>query len=223
MSCEEIQDRLDEYVDGSLAEAEFQALEMHLAECEACRREERLLRALLAHAEALPEEKMPERDLWAGIAAQIRDGNVVRGPASWWRNPAALAAAAAVVIAVSGALLVVRPGGTPGPSAGASPSAEGVRQLAAVTASQAGLREAEREYARATADLMQVLEAQRPTLSPETARTIEENLKTIDQALAQVRAALEKDPTDARLAHLLTTTHQKKVDALQRIVRLNRL
>ena len=222
MSCEEIQDRLDEYVDGSLAEAEFQAMEMHLAGCEACRREERLLRALLAHAEALPEEKMPARDLWAGIATRIREGNVVRGPASWWRSPAALAAAAAVVIAVSGALLV-RPGGTRGPSAGASPSAQGVRQLAAVTTSQAGLREAEREYARATADLMQVLEAQRPTLSPETARTIEENLKTIDQALAQVRAALEKDPTDARLAHLLTTTHQKKVDALQRIVRLNRL
>jgi anti-sigma factor RsiW len=221
MTCEEIQDRLDEYVDGSLAEAEFQAVELHLGECEACRREERLLRALLAHAEALPEEKMPARDLWAGIATRIRDGNVVRGPASWWRNPAALAAAAAVVIAVSGALLV-RPGGTR-PSSAASPSAEGVRQLAAVTTSQAGLREAEREYARATADLMQVLEAQRPSLSPETARTIEENLKIIDQALAQVRAALEKDPTDARLAHLLTTTHQKKVDALQRIVRLNRL
>jgi anti-sigma factor RsiW len=222
MSCEEIQDRLDEYVDGSLAEAEFQAAELHLAGCEACRREERLLRALLAHAEALPEEKLPGRDLWTDIAARIREGNVVRGPVSWWRNPAALAAAAAVVLAVSGAL-VVRPGVMRGPAAVASPSAEGVRQQAALTTSQAGLREAEREYARATAELMQVVEAQRASLSPETVRTIEENLRTIDEALAQVRAALDKDPTDARLTHLLTATHQKKVDALQRIVRLNRL
>lgn len=218
MSCEEIQERLDEYVDGGLAEAEFQAMELHLAGCEVCRSEERLLRAVLAHAEALPEEKMPERDLWAGIASRIREEKGGRG-AAWRWNPAALAAAAAVVVAVSGALVVrhTRP-----PVSGAR-TVQGVAQLAAVTTSQAGLRAAEREYARATAELMQVLEQQRPSLSPETARTIEDNLRTIDQALAQVRAALEKDPTDQRLAHLLTATHQKKVDALQRIVRLNRL
>lgn len=218
MTCEEIQERLDEYVDGGLAEAEFQAMELHLAGCEACRREERLLRAVLAHAEALPEEKRPERDLWAGIASRIDEGTGRRRHTAWW-NPVALAAAAAVVVAVSGAL-VVRQTRTPAP---APRTVQGVAQLAAVRTSQAGLRAAESEYARATAELMQVLEQQRPSLSPETARTVEDNLRTIDQALAQVRAALEKNPTDQRLAHLLTATHQKKVDALQRIVRLNRL
>lgn len=218
MTCEEIQERLDEYVDGGLAEAEFQAMELHLAGCPACRSEERLLRAVLAHAEALPEERMPERDLWAGIAARIDEESGRRRHTGWW-NPAALAAAAAVVVAVSGAL-VVRQTRPPVPAARIVQS---VAQQAAVTTSQAGLRAAEIEYARATAELMQVLEQQRPSLSPDTARTIEANLRTIDRALAQVRAALDEDPTDQRLAHLLTATHQKKVDALQRIVRLNRL
>jgi len=51
---------------------------------------------------------------------------------------------------------------------------------------------------------------------------LDANLKTIDDALAQVRAALVKDPGNSQLAHLLTSTHQKKVDALKRVVRLNR-
>src|SRR5262249_59462468 len=92
----------------------------------------------------------------------------------------------------------------------------------AVTAPPA-LLEAEREYARATATLMAALDQQKDTLSPETRATLDANLRTIDVALAEVRAALQKDPANAQLTHLLTSTHQKKVDALQRVVRLNRL
>jgi hypothetical protein len=84
------------------------------------------------------------------------------------------------------------------------------------------LLDTEREYARATADLMAAIESQKGTLSPETRALLDANLKTIDDALAQVRTALRKDPGNAQLTHLLTSTHQKKLDALQRVVRLNR-
>ena len=72
MTCETVATQLDEYVDGLLAEAEFQEIELHLAGCDACRREERLLRALLTQAAALPREIVPPRDLWPDVVARLQ-------------------------------------------------------------------------------------------------------------------------------------------------------
>ncbi len=221
MTCEQVSSVLDDYVDGDLAEAEFQDVELHLASCAACRQEERLLRALLAQAAALPRQIPPPHDLWPDVAARLRGAEGARGvmgPAvARWLRPAALAAAAAVVIALAGGLW---PRG-PRPTAPIAPM--GTLQPAAAGTVPAPLLEAEREYARATAALMAALDQQKDVLSPETRATLDANLKTIDDALAEVRAALQKDPGNAQLTHLLTSTHQKKLDALQRVVRLNRL
>jgi anti-sigma factor RsiW len=223
MTCEQVRDVLDDYVDGDLAEAEFHEVELHLASCAECRQEERLLRSLLAQAAALPREMRPGRDLWPDLAARLRGtegarGVVLRPAVSRWMRPAALAAAAAaVVIAVAGGLWTrgPRPATPTAPAATLLPVAAGTPG--------APLLEAEREYARATAALMAAIDQQKDVLSPETRATLDANLKTIDDALAEVRAALQKDPANAQLTHLLTSTHQKKLDALQRVVRLNRL
>ena len=220
MTCEQIRDRLDEYVDGDLPEAEFQEVELHLGGCSECRREERALRALIARAEALPEEMQPAQDLWPDIAARLRGPEgmrlVPRTGVARWMGPMSLAAAAAVVIALSAALWTR--GNVPGI---ARVAPQGSVQPIAMGASSV-LLDSERDYARATADLMAAIEAQKETLAPETRAVLDANLKTIDDALAQVRAALVKDPGNSQLAHLLTSTHQKKVDALKRVVRLNR-
>jgi predicted anti-sigma-YlaC factor YlaD len=220
MTCERIEELLDDYVDGLLAEAEFQEVELHLASCAECRRQERLARALLAQAAALPREMSPRRDLWPDVAARLRGPEgarvVVRPVVARWMRPAMLAAAAAVVIVVVG---VWRRGASPT----GMPSASGTLIPVAAGPTSAPLLEAERGYAQAAASLMAALDAQKGSLSPETRATIDANLKTIDDALAEVRAALEKDPGNAQLSHLLTSTHQKKLDALQRVVRLNRL
>jgi len=127
-----------------------------------------------------------------------------------------VAAAAAVVIALSAALWTRE--NVPGVVSPVTPAS---LQPVALGASSV-LLDSEREYARATADLMAAIEAQKETLAPETRAVLDANLKTIDDALAQVRSALVKDPGNSQLAHLLTSTHQKKVDALKRVVRLNR-
>jgi hypothetical protein len=221
MTCEQIRDRLDEYVDGDLTEAEFQEVELHLGGCPECRQEERALRALIARTEALPEEMWPAQDLWPDLAARLRGPEgmrlVPRTGLARWMGPMSLAAAAAVVVALSAALWTR--GNEPGggvphfPQASVQPAAMGGSSV---------LLDSERDYARATADLMAAIEAQKETLAPETRAVLDANLKTIDDALAQVRAALVKDPGNSQLAHLLTSTHQKKVDALKRVVRLNR-
>jgi predicted anti-sigma-YlaC factor YlaD len=219
MTCDEIRARLDEYVDGDLTEAEFQEVELHLDGCSECREHERQLRALLAEAAALPEEIQPAQDLWPDIAARLRGSEgirlVPRSGLARWMGPMSVAAAAAVLIALSAGLW------TRGRTGDVVPSGpQGTLQPIAMGST--GLLDSEREYARATADLMAAIEGQKETLAPETRAVLDANLKTIDDALAQVRAALLKDPGNSQLAHLLTSTHQKKVDTLKRVVRLNR-
>jgi predicted anti-sigma-YlaC factor YlaD len=212
--CKQAAERLDDYLDGTLSVDEQRRVERHLADCADCREEERTLRAILAQAEALPAERVPPRDLWPGVRDRLapRRGRWRFG--TWSGGGlAGLAAAAAVVIAVAGSWVYQGPrapvasptGGTPAPVSLGSP-----------------LHEAEREYARATTDLMVALDARREQISPETMAVVEENLRTIDVALGQIRAALAQDPSNPDLARMLTSTHRRKVDVLQRVVRLSR-
>jgi hypothetical protein len=218
MTCEEARDRLDDYLDGELGEAGLHEVELHLAGCAACAAEERRLRALLAGAAALPREMSPPRDLWPGIAERIAAARprparpVVRRVWSW--SPALLAAAAAVVVAMGATLARVwPPTAVPG-------AATGVAQEAAWT-TDPSLLAAEREYARATAELMAALEARKASMPPAMLATVESDLVTIDAALRQVKGALRQDPGNAQLSHMLASTQKKKVDVLQRVVRLS--
>src|SRR5690606_8966425 len=80
------QDRLSEYLDGELDEAERSALEAHLEVCGECRETLQELRAVVALARSL-EDRPPAVDLWPAIAERIgggaRDATVV--DASAWR------------------------------------------------------------------------------------------------------------------------------------------
>jgi putative zinc finger protein len=219
MTCDEARDSLDDYVDGTLAEAELHEVELHLAGCAGCSEEERRLRAFLARVAALPPEVMPERDLWPGIAGRIaaaRNRSVVRAfPRAWWTPAAGLAAAAAVVVALGATLTRVW-----WPPARDGSTGTGVAREAAWTTDPT-LLSAERDYERATAQLMAALDARKAALPPGTVAAVEKDLTTIDAALAQVRSALRQDPGNAQLSHMLAATHQKKVDVLQRVVKLS--
>jgi anti-sigma factor RsiW len=215
MTCDEVRDRMDDYVDGALEEAPFQEMELHLAGCVECRAEERALRRLLARAAALPAERSPSRDLWPGIAARLD-----KPRPTWWRPRsmvgwgAGLAAAAAgVVLALSAALLA--------PPRGLSPSSWPSLAPAALR-SEDPVAAAELEYAHAAADLMSALEQQRDRLPPETLVSVEKDLRSIDAALQDVRRALATDPANRGLNHLLTSTHQRKVEFLQHVLKLSR-
>jgi anti-sigma factor RsiW len=214
MTCDEARNRMDDYVDGELDEAAFQEMELHIATCAECRTEERSLRALLAHAAALPAEQLPSRDLWAGIAERLGEER------PWWRRPgsrtgwgAGLAAAAGVVLALSIALH--------GPGRGGRPSS-GSSLVPAALRSEDPVASAEREYARAAAELLSALEQQRDRLPPDTLASVEKDLRSIDAALQEVRRALATDPANPGLNHLLTSTHQRKVEVLQHVLKLSR-
>jgi Putative zinc-finger len=218
MKCDEGLDRLDDLVDGVLPEDERLALEFHLASCPACREEERRLRTILAEARSLRVDKAPSRDLWPEIASAIGAEKILtpefgrpKAPWRWWP-----ALAAAAVVAAVATIVAMRGGGgsfgIPGALTGtAVPVAEG----------HVDLLDAEQGYARAADELLAALAERRDSLSPETRASVERNLAVIDQALKEIRDALQREPGNPELTRMLASTHRKKVDVLRRMVKLS--
>jgi hypothetical protein len=219
MTCATLDERLDGWVDGTLPEAERLEVEAHLRSCPDCRERERRLREVLAHAAALPRSVSPPRDLWPGIEDRLRRERAW----SWtlFRPGPALALAAAVsALAVAGTLLwdrvpsavhtVVIPGG--GSEAGVHPASVEL---------DPGLVAVERDYQEASNALLAALQKRKDALAPETLASVDRNLAVIDEALAEIHRALEKDPASPELGRMLVWTHQKKVDVLRRAVKLS--
>ncbi len=207
MSGAHVVDRLDDYVDGELSEAEFQEVELHLAGCADCAAEHDFLRELLARAAELPRAVAPPRDLWPGVEARLGRR---AAPQSYWLI--GLATAAALLVALT---LTLKPKGR---TITATP--EGTLIDASIKGLSPELQAAERDYERATEQLLAALEPHRQSLPAATVQALDENLRTIDQALSDVRAAVRADPTNTHLNHLLASTHQRKVETLRRVVKL---
>ncbi|HSJ06453.1 MAG TPA: zf-HC2 domain-containing protein [Longimicrobiales bacterium] len=234
-------DRLSEYLDGDLASEEARALEEHLVGCDACTATMAELRAVMARVSELSDAE-PARDLWAGIAAGIaeaspadvrvipfrgspaggRAGRTRRG--AGWRlsfTMPGLAAAAIVLVTLSaGAMWWLSGAGSPSETAvGAivqtsnTPSAD-ARLVGAGPPSD--------RYTADTAELEAALAAARDQLDPVTVEVIERSLESIDQAIADARAALDADPDNPFLTRQLDNTMQRRLDVLRRAGRVQR-
>lgn len=232
MTHEQTLELLDDYVGGELAPREERDVRRHLMQCDACRAEEQALRMLLDEAAALPEDIAPPRDLWQGIAPRLEArvpapaepveevrtiGPRPVRPLPWW-----MLAAASVALVVTTALATLRfsDGGDDGRTTVlASQPAQPPAGTPANTA-LASFRPAEEEYEKAIADLQGVLQTRRDQLAPQTVATLEENLRVIDEAIRESRAALAADPNSPELARMLTDTYDAKLNVLRRAVSL---
>ena len=214
-------DRLSEYVDGDLDDATTRELEAHLATCTECRATHDELQRVVAKARSVAY-RLPKRDLWSSIEAEVAPQHA-NAPIpkigrrhvtmSVWR----LAAAAAIVATLAGGLAwIVATRGTGGAitvvqdTTTAPPVAAVIPPSALAVAS----------YREAAADLERAFEAGRATLRPETMRVIEENLRSIDVAIAQADSALRADPGSEYLNQYLAETMQRKLKLLRRAVEI---
>ena len=218
MTCQELDDRLDGWVDRTLPEEQRLEVEAHLAACPECREQERRLRRLLSHASALPRSVSPPRDLWPGISRRIERGRVwSRG--SW--QPV-LAVAAAVVAALGAVVFWQQPPPPVHTVVVASPAAGSQHSIRPASVQMdPGLIAMERDYQAAANALLAVLQERKDDLEPETLANVERNLAVIDAALAEVHRALEKDPARPELGRMLVSTHRKRVDILRKMVKLS--
>jgi Putative zinc-finger len=236
MTHEQILDLLDDFVGGDLPPREERDVRRHLMQCEGCRAEEQALRALLDEAAALPDEIVPARDLWTDIAPRLQSRGTLADesadltevrvigprparPLPWWMLAAA---SIALVVTTSFATLRFSGRGADAPVTVATQQAQqpqGAVRGGTPTA-LAAFRPAEQEYEKAISDLEIVLRTQRGRMAPQTAATLEANLRIIDQAIQESRAALAADPNSAELTHMLSDAYDTKLDVLRQAVSL---
>ena len=215
-------DRLSEFLDGDLTAAERTALERHLAACPACSTTLADLTRVVMRARALPAPP-PGRDLWEGIADRIAAERVTppaaarsaRGRRRWAFSWPDLAAAGIAIAAGSGGLAWWAADRTAAPAPAVIPAA-----APPGLAMPAALGVAAPRYDAAVADLQRVLAAGRTTLDRSTVRVLEQNLATIDRAIADAQRALAADPGNAYLNVHLARTMRQKLDLLRQAATL---
>ena len=205
MSCPQWEEALNDFVDGSAQLDDAAAVERHLADCRSCRDTADALRTLLGRAASLPHRIEPARDLWPAIADDLGR------PRSARRWPA-IAAAMLILAAAATTSTMWR-----SVSTGGSPPSGVV--VARYLDDDADLREAEEEFRKATTKLMVVLERRKAQMSPQAVAELERNLRVVNDAIAEIGAAMERDPDNPRLERLFADVYSTKVELLRSAVR----
>jgi len=213
-------DRLSEYQDGELPDAERAALESHLASCRECMTTLAELREVAARAAALMP-RPPADDLWPGIEPRLQSGaNAVlpfRARPSRrlsFTLPQLAAAGIALMVVSGGGVWVLQHGGR---ATSAPPIAATDRTPEPRVVSTALI---DPRYDEAIADLEQALDAGRGQLDPATVKIIEANLAAIDKAIDESQRALSEDPANMYLNTHLADARQRKLALLRRATAL---
>jgi anti-sigma factor RsiW len=222
--------RLSEYVDGELPDNERVALEAHLQDCDRCTAILSELERVIRRAQSLPP-MTPANDLWPAIARGIgatppQSDTVVdlasrRGRTRRWAfSLPQLAAAGIALMTLSGsAVWLLREPSHPAPVAVVNSSRGDTTPVVAVALKPS----ASQSYAAAVADLEHVLAEGRGRLDTTTVRVIEQNLATIDRAIAEAQRALAADSGNLYLNTHLAETMRRKLELLRQAASLARV
>jgi hypothetical protein len=218
--------QLSAYLDDELNGPSRARLEAHLRGCAECTSLLADLRAIVAAAPAY-SGRAPSRDLWKNIATRLGEPEVisietVRPPVRpavrrfGWRE---LIAASIVMAAIGGgvvylALASAHSGRLDLPLA-QQPAPSGRAVPESGSADSRNVAYADRQYDSAVRDLEQVLEAGRTRLDTATVRSVEESLHKIDAAIAEARAAIQRDPSNAYLNRQIAANMRRKLNLLR--------
>jgi hypothetical protein len=229
-------DQLSDYLDDELQESERAAVDAHLKECAACTAVLSDLQRVVARAQAAATAAHPpQTDLWHGVAGRI---DRIRQPRRVSFTVTQLAATAVILIGVSaGISWRLHPSSADRPEAPGygSASADANRPAGAAAYSPSGNADflrpddvsvvgvslADDQYDAAVADLEKALKQGRGKLDASTIAVVEQNLQTIDQAIAQAREALATDPANTYLSSHLVEARRRKLDLLRRATELS--
>ncbi len=85
---------------------------------------------------------------------------------------------------------------------------------------EAELLQAEQHYQKAITGLERIASAEKGSLDPQTASTLEKNLAVVDQAISESRAALKAQPGNEPAQQSLLENFKTKVALLQDTVSL---
>ena len=177
--------------------------------------EQQRIAKLVERARAATGPEMPREDLWPAIRDRIERAKVAALPVSAGDPPvralrtrrsgiwigAAVAAATAIFLLgrASG-----RFSGEPVVEFAEGPTVTTVPDSAGAYEQQARI-------------LFNRLSLERSLLRPEALRLIDRDLHTVDAAIAELDAAVARDPNNPVLRRLLVSSYREKVDILKRV------
>lgn len=149
---------------------------------------------------ALPRQTQPARDLWPGIRARLGGRDTAR---DFGRRFLALALAAGFAGAIAVSISVWF----------------GAREMPAGRDNPVLLQAAalDSEFRPMRSELRAALLADDTNINPETRRVVLNNLKQIDEAVANIHDALRRDPTAARLVPMLAGVYLEELTVLKQI------
>ena len=210
MDCERARTLIHEDADGGLVAAELRQLEAHLETCSACSAARERWLGQLERLRCLPTEMQPDRDLWGAIESRLAAADqpvpaVMRAV----RSPLLLAAA--VLVAIGGTALFWLRDIDGGPSR--VPTALAVAQAADLAHVEDGVLGARR-------DLLAAFARQDGRLRPALQESIQHDIDALQQAIGDIRLALERRPNSRSLNMLLAEKYQQEAALLMRLSRI---
>ena len=218
------QSLLHDCLDGELSGEARASLETRLGTELPLRRELEELQKTVSALHDLPKDAHVPDGIWPGISKRIAASR--REP----KRPAVLrglrvgmyqlAAAATVLIVLTAAVTWFAVRGTvgTGPAPGTATRSASFALPVEVVASIEQVLQADDLLAgyQASSDaLVQVLEEGTEVLSPETLETVRRSLALIDQAIAEIAEALERDPGSEALSRIVITNMKKRLELLR--------
>ncbi len=186
------------------------------------------LRAIARAAAELPE-LTPSRDLWSGIAARIEapvvalptgitHGAPRRAATVPWRRLAI--AASLLVVTTAGITYTIMRRTTAAEIAANNDSLSVVAPMRGAPVEPVSTLSAEQTFDREIAALRAIVDERRKELDPATAAVLDKNLKVIDAAIAESKAALAKDPASAFLMDMLTHAYDSKLQLMRGVANI---
>lgn len=237
--CEKFEASVSDCLESALPELEQRAMDAHVLHCASCAALLVELRGLVNEAGMLPILSA-SRDLWPGIAQRI-DAAVTsinsahtvhaRPPRRISVQTFGIAAAALVMVSSGATYAFMSRAKAPTPSntvanvATATPKAKATVPIDSETHSGTPFiavsnRPAESTYEHEIVAMRRIVDERLGDLDSTTVFEIQRNLKIIDKAIADSRAALDKDPRSRFLSTQLDRALENKLDVLRRVALL---
>ena len=217
MSCENTRLRMSALIDGELAGEEKAAVLAHLAGCDACSWFRQDLDRVRRAAASLGPIAPPDH-VWLHVAGQVR----LESPAALKpRRSTARGGAIAQWLGIAAALVVVTIGTYfVGSTTSSTPSGSNPTSSASVETVAEELNLAMQHYERAITELETLAASGSSALDPAMATMLSQNIKTINAAITESRAALVQNPGNGPARDSLFEALRRKVVVLQATVNL---
>lgn len=228
MTHDNFQAILADYLDdGALGADQRARADTHLLDCADCSALVADLRGNVSMAAAL-SDFAPERDLWAGIDARIETPVVSlasRSSGDHQAIPPVVAAPPRRIgpsyrkLALAASLLVAITAGVTYSIAPRTPAFSTVAAAPTIvpTAKNVNRPSATETFDKEISSLRTIVDQRRADLDTGTVAILEKNLKLIDDAIAESKTALARDPASAFLSDRLTRAYDSKLQVLRSV------